>query len=374
MLSRPAIVIDSGSGSTKAGFAGAEGPRSIFPSIIGTPKSTQQMVGGQNKDFFVGYEAVAKSDLLNLKQPIENGLVTNWDDMEKLWHHTFYNELLAVPEDHAVVLTEKPMCPRMNREKMIQIMFETFHTKGFYSGVQAVLALFSLGKTTGVVWDAGEGLSFTVPIYEGYGLPHAIMQSGLSGVDLTKLLIKMLGENGFDENTLKIPAVRVMKEQICTVALDYQAEMQKSETVKVPRINFQLPDGVEVTYGTEAFRCPEALFTPSIAGSQSDGIQQLIHTSLEKCDIDVRKELYSTIMLCGGTSMFHGLPERMEKEIVALATPSMKVHVIATPERKNAVWLGGSVFGSLEAFPQMMIDQSEYQEVGIQIVHQKCYG
>ena len=374
MTQTPAIVIDSGSGSTKAGFAGAEGPRSIFPSIIGSPKSTQQMVGGQNKDFFVGFEAVAKSDLLNLRQPIENGLVTNWEDMERLWQHTFYNELLVVPEDHAIVLTEKPMCPRMNREKMIQIMFETFHVKGFYSGVQAVLALFSLGKTTGVVWDAGEGLSFIVPIYEGYGLPHAIMQSGISGLDLTKLLINMLVESGFDKDTLKIPEVRAMKEQICTVALDYQAEIQKAEAVQSARTNFQLPDGVEVSYGTEAFRCPEALFTPSIAGSQSDGIQQLIHTSLEKCDIDVRKELYSTIMLSGGTSMFHDLPERMEKEIVALATPSMKVHVIATPERKNAVWLGGSVFGSLEAFPQMMIDHSEYQEEGVQIVHRKCYG
>ena len=374
MTSKVAIVIDSGSGVTKAGFAGSEGPKSVFPSIIGSPKSTQQMVGGQNKDFFVGYEACAKADLLNLREPIENGLITNWEDMERLWHHTFYDELLVSPEEHAVVLTEKPMCPRMNRERMIQIMFETFHVKGFYSAVQAVLALFSLGRTTGVVWDAGEGVSFTVPIYEGYGLPHAIMQSGISGLDLTKLMIKMLGESGFDTDTLKPREVRTMKEQVCWVALDYQAEVQKSENMKVERTNFQLPDGVEVSYGTEAFRVPEALFMPSIAGSKSDGVQQLIHTSLEKCDIDVRKELYSTIMLSGGTSMFHGLPERMEKEIIALATPSMKVRVIATPERKNAVWLGGSVFGSLDAFPQMMIDYSEYLEEGVQIVHRKNYG
>jgi actin-related protein len=368
------VVIDNGSGSTKAGFAGAEGPKSIFPTIIGSPKSNQLMVGGQNKDFFVGFEAVAKAALLNLRQPIDNGLATNWDDMERLWNHTFYNELLTSPDEHPVVLTEKPMCPRMNREKMIQIMFETFNVRGFYSGVQAVLALFSLGRTTGVVWDAGEGVSFTVPIYEGYGLPHAILRSALSGSDLTNLLMKMLAEGGYDPAILKFAEVRAMKEQVCQVALDYQAEIQKAEAVKAPKARFQLSNGLEVAYGTEYFRCPEALFTPSIAGSASDGIQQFIHIALERCDVDVRKELYSSIVLCGGTSMFRGLAERMEKEVVALATPQMKVNVTATPERKNSVWLGGSVLGSLDAFPQMMIDQTEYRDEGVQIVHKKCYS
>jgi actin-related protein len=368
------ICIDNGTGNTKAGFAGAEGPKAIFPTIIGTPKSNQLMVGGQNKDFFVGVEAVAKSDLLNLRQPIENGVATNWEDMERLWNHTFYNELLVSPDEHPIILTEKPLCPRMNREKMIQIMFETFKVLGFYSGVQGVLALFSLGRTTGVVWDAGEGVSFTVPIYEGYGLPHAIMRSAISGGDLTRLLIKMLTEAGFEEENLKFSEVRTMKEQVCNVAIDFQAELQKAENAKARRVRYQLPDGVEVTYGTEVFRCPEALFTPSIAGLQTDGIQQLIHISLERCDVDVRKELYSNIILCGGSSMFHGLAERMEKEIVALATPQMKVNVVATPERKNSVWLGGSVLGSLDAFPQMMIDRAEYSEEGVQIVHKKCYG
>jgi actin-related protein len=332
------------------------------------------MVGGQNKEYFVGFEARAKSDLLNLRQPIENGIVASWEDIEKLWNHTFYNELMTAPDEHAVVVTEKPMCPRMNRERMVQIMFETFNVRGFYSGVQGVLALFSLGKTTGVVWDAGQGYSFTVPIYEGYGLPHAIMRNGVSGSDLTNLMIKMLVEAGFEQDNLNPLEVKVMKEQVCNVALDYQAEMQKSDGAKAARVYFQLPDGVEVNYGTESMRCPEALFTPSIAGSQSEGIQQLIHTSLERCDTDIRKELYSSIVLCGGTSMFRGLPERMEKEIVALATPQMKVNVIATPERKNAVWLGGSVLGSLEAFPQMMIDRAEFRDEGVQIVHRKCYS
>ena len=371
---KTAIVIDNGSGFTKAGFAGADCPKSVFPTVIGTPKSSQQMVGGQNKDYFVGFEAHTKKDLLNLRMPIENGLVTNWDEMEKVWHHTFYNELMVKPEEHPVVLTEKPLCPKMNREKMIQIMFETFNVSGFYLGLQGVLALFSLGKTTGVVWDAGDGISFVVPIYEGYGLPHAILRGGISGRDLTNLMMQMIVEAGHDAETLKFDDIRAMKEQVCAVVLDYQADVLKNETLNTQKKKFKLPDGAEVTYGAEAYRCPEALFSPSIAGSRSNGVHQQIFTALEKCDMDVRKELYGTIVLSGGTSMFRGLPERLEQEVIAVASPQMNVSVTATPERKNAVWLGGSVVGSLESFPQMMIDRAEYREEGMQIVHQKIYS
>ena len=368
------IVIDNGTGYTKAGFAGAETPKTIFPTIIGSPKSNMQMVGGQNKDYFVGFEANQKADLLNLRQPLENGTITNWDDMEKIWHHTFYEELIVAPEEHPVILAEKPMTPRMNREKMIQMMFETFNVSGFYVGVQAVLALFSIGKTTGVVWDAGEGVNFTVPIYEGYGLPHAIMRSALSGTDITKHLQKVLIDKGIEADSLKFADVQALKERICTIMYDYQAEEQKAQQGKIEPITVTMPNGDPLTYTNEGFKTAEVLFQPTLAGIQSDGVHQLIYTALERCDTDVRKEMYGNIVLAGGTSMFKGLPERVEKEVIAMATPSMKVKVVATPERKNAVWIGGSVLGSLEAFPMMMIDKSEYKEEGIQIVHRKYYS
>ena len=367
------IVIDNGTGFTKAGFAGAESPKSIFPTVIGTPKTNIQMVGGQNKDFFVGFEAQAKSDLLNLKFPIENGLInqtTNWEYMEKLWHHTFYNELLVLPEDHPVVLTEKPMCPRFNRERMIQIMFETFHVSGYYSGVQAVLALFSQGRTTGIVWDAGEGAGFVVPIYEGYGLPHAIMRSAISGHDITVELQKLLRKKGISEESLKLTDIQILKEQICTIMEDAQKDSQS----KLKENKIQMPSGEFLTYTDEGNKAAEILFQPSLAGVSADSIHQLIFGSLEKCDNDVKKEMYSSIVLSGGTSMFPGLPKRMEKEVLAMAQPSMKVKVLATPERKNAVWIGGSVLGSLDAFPMMMIDRNEYKEEGSQIVHRKHYS
>jgi len=253
-------------------------------------------------------------------------------------------------------------------------MFEEFRVPAFYLAIQAVLSLYSSGKITGLVLDSGDGVTHTVPIYDGYALPHAIERNDLAGRDLTQNMAKLLNEVGENlASSAEIEIARDIKEKLCYVALDYQQEMELYKSSTANHKTYTMPDERVIEVGSQRFRCPEILFQPMLAGKEIPGFHEIAYNSIMKCDIDVRKSLYENIVLSGGTTMYQGLPERLTKEITDKAPSTMKIKVLAPPERKFLVWIGGSILASLSTFQAMWITKAEFQETGAQIVHRKCF-
>ncbi len=360
---KAAIIIELGSEYIKAGFAGEEGPRHVFPSVVAWNETYA----------YIGKEALSKSGELNLTYPIENGIIEDFEKMEKVLNYIFYEKLNVDPQEYNVMLTESPFNPKINRQNMLQILFDTFNVSGFYIANEDVLALYSAGKFTGIVVNIAESETHIVPVFDGYALPHSTLRMNLGGRGITDYLAKILSEER--GHILTTDIARDIKEKLCYVAFDFDEEMKHSKSGTSKEATYELSDGNILTIDSERFRAPEVLFKPSLIGKGFAGIHEQVYQSIQKSDVDVRKDLYQNIVLVGRSTMFSGLPERLTKEVQKLAPQniSSKIKVISVPEREHSIWVGGSILSSISTFDTMWITKAEYEEVGPTIVHQKCF-
>ncbi|UJR22565.1 hypothetical protein I4U23_025612 [Adineta vaga] len=367
------IVIDNGSGNIYAGFAGDDAPHAVVPNKIGCPYHDSTLSKTSQMDLLIGYKLSMSKEHSVIRYPIEHGIVINWDDMEKIWHHTFSNELHILPEEHPVLLSEPSLNPIGSREKMTQIMFEHFKVPAMYIAKQGVLSFYTLGRTTGIIVESGDGVTQTMPIYEGYAMQRGICRSDLGGRDLTNWMMRLLAERGYSFSTTSDrEIVRDMKEKHGYIALNFEEEMTLSKRSRNYNQDYKLPDGQYIVIGNERFRCPEALFNPEIMGQREPGITDLVHHAIMTCETDIRRDFYNNILLSGGNTMFPGIADRMKKELEVKFPPNQKIRVVAAPERKYSVWIGGSILASLSTFQRMWISKKDYEDVGPSIIHRKC--
>ncbi|KAI8908125.1 hypothetical protein PhCBS80983_g04564 [Powellomyces hirtus] len=375
VLTNQPVVIDNGSGVIKAGFAGDDQPKSYFPSFVGRPKHLRVMAGAVEGDTFIGKKAQELRGLLRIKYPITHGIVTDWDDMERIWGFVYEEELRILSEEHPVLLTEAPQNPRSNRDQAAQILFETFNVPALFTSIQAVLALYASGRTTGVVLDIGDGVTHSVPVYEGFTMPHAVQRIDLAGRDVTDhlnlLLRKSTASPTFTTSAEK-EIVRVIKEKTCYVAQNPIKE-EKESAGKQMFDTFVLPDGNPLKIHNERFRAPEILFQPDLIGLEFPGVHQLVVDSINKADMDLRKHLFGNIVLSGGTTLTRGFGDRLLSEVKRLALKDLKIRILAPPERRWSTWIGGSILAGLSTFKKMWVSAEEWQE-DQEIIHKKFMG
>lgn len=406
----PPVVIDVGSLLTKAGWAGDDAPRTIFPTL--------DPVLQRHKA-----KAKATSEESVVVHPIERGYITTqWESMEDVWHHTFYKELQADPHAQAVLLTEPPMNPKAARERTVQILFDNLGVPALYLSVAPVMALYASGRTTGCVVDSGDGVTHIVPVYEGYCLPNAVVRIDTAGSDVTahleELLMKRWGivvdlstlDCSCRSTTSTSDLLLNLKKTRCYVATDFQAEMAKPEEELEQPVEFFPVEGSDPTIvqwiGRERFLCTERLFQPKRRNGSSNnkasvevvepppddkntdsslpwgatirdkGIVEATYQSMVAASqgCEIFNVLCANVLLTGGNTLFPGFEERFSKDLRALVPPRVAVNVVAPETRQFDVWRGGSIISSLSTFGgSMWLTREQYMENGPQSIHQKFF-
>lgn len=359
------VVVDAGSKLLKAGFAVPDQPPSM---ILPTQMKRVLEVGGAEED-----EEESSSTIID---PVVRGYVKDWDAMEELLRHVLYTELgWEVGDEGQILFTDPLLTPKASREKLAQLMFETFNVSGFYSSEQAVLSLYAVGRISGCTVDIGHGKIDIAPVCEGAVQHIASKRLEFGGMELTKLLSQQLQKSNPLVN-ISTSDVEKLKEQYACCAED-QASFE--EALMLDQIQqHTLPDGQVLNIGRERYVVGEALFRPSILGLEEHGIVEQLVQTISSVSSENQRQLLENTVICGGTSSMIGFEERFQKES-NLCSSSIRPSLVKAPEympedmAKFSAWMGGAILAKV-VFPQgQHVTKAEYDESGPWIVHRKCF-
>ncbi|KAG9439227.1 hypothetical protein H6P81_019392 [Aristolochia fimbriata] len=358
-----AVVIDAGSKLLKAGFAAPDQD----PGLI-IPTRMKRLLEDGSADGPI-YEEVNVD-------PVVRGFIRDWDAMEDLLNHVLYTGLgWEIGNEGQILFTEPLSTPKTVRERMVQLMFETFNISGFYASEQAVLSLYAVGRISGCTVDIGHGKIDIAPVSEGAVQHIASKRFEIGGIDLTNLLAQELQKSNPNVK-LEIPVVENLKEMYACCAEDSFGYEQSLKSCTAGK--HTLPDGQVITIGREKYTVGEALFQPSILGLEEHGIVEQLVRSISSVPSESHRQLLENTVLCGGTASMLGFEERFQKE-ANLCSSSIRPSLVKPPEympenlTKNSAWMGGAILAKV-VFPQNQhITKGDYDETGPAIVHKKCF-
>uniref|UniRef100_A0A7S0R612 Actin-related protein 4 n=1 Tax=Chlamydomonas leiostraca TaxID=1034604 RepID=A0A7S0R612_9CHLO len=422
-----ALVVDVGTSLCRAGYAGDDVPKAVFPSSVGVlPAEANGMevdgAGPSKRKLYVGQSDVNyRRDNMEVVSPFSptDDSFQDWDMVEAIWDHAFRERLRVDPTEYAVLAAEANVVPRAARERVCEIMFEKLRVPALYLAKNAVLSAFATARQTGLVVDAGYRGTTVAAVHDGYVLQKSVCKLPVGGQLLNTLMQKALEGRGFSfkpryqikrverlpgefsVETLQLPNTTPSFHnfQVEALVADVREALAKVNDVpydeaahaQLPTVQYELPDGQEILVGADRLKVPEVYFQPGLLssfpnlpaesiprradGSQLSRLQDVVVESINKCDVDVRKDLYQGVILTGGVSGTTGLRDRLERELAERGPNAARIKVTmpANPiERRFSVWIGGSILSSLGSFQQMWMSKKEYEEHGAGLIHRKA--
>jgi len=435
-----AIVLDLGSHTCKAGYAGEDAPKAVFPSVVGSIEQTGMAdaikVEGDlesssdakmnvkldseksksKRKLYVGSQALGyRRDFMEVIPALNDGIFADWDVVDSIWDHAFRERLLIDPKEHPILLAEPSSNSQQQRERTAELMFESHKVPALFLAKNAVLTSFASGRPTSLVVDCGGGSTTVAAVHDGYVLQKAVVSSPIGGEVLTDCLMRTLESKGillrprysFKRKEVRPGEFQIVDLDFPNTTASYKRYSQmiiandfKEAVCRVPDTNFdetaysnipttpyELPDGQIIEIGADRFKFPDLMFNPSLLqmmphmekldnlGHSLRGLPQMVIESINKCDVDIRRELFSSILLAGGTASMQQMKERLEKDLMEEAPQAARVKVLASGnaiERRFSVWIGGSILASLGSFQQMWFSKAEYEEHGASYIQRKC--